>query len=131
MVTDPVDEIIQPGGDVTRAMLADTYWLARDGDRLSLIAVDDMTPDHQQRLLAWLRSHAREVHWFARAAVKAQWRRGEITDIEKATRLTLLGAVPELWLEDTALVRRLCLLVARPPRRERTRWLPARLRRTR
>lgn len=132
MVTDHLDDIIQPGADTARVMVNGTAWLTRDfpDDPLRLVDVDDMTPEHQRRLLAYLRAHAYEQHWFARKAIKEQFQRREIDAIQMATQLTLIGAVPELWLEDTALVRRLVQLVAREPRRERQRWLPARLRRT-
>lgn len=130
-MTDHLDDVLDPGDNVARAMLASTKWLSRDypDDPLRLVDVDDMEPSHQRNLLGYLRDHAREMHFYARMAIEQQFERGEIDSIERATHMTMLGAMPDLWIERTVLYRRLHLLVHGRP--ERRRFLPARLRRTR
>lgn len=125
----PMSDIVWPGDDATRAMLADTYWLTRASadDRLTLTAVDDMTPDHQRRLLDYLRRSADQLHWYARKAINDQFRRYEIGFAARAQLLRQLDIPPAEWLDDTALVRRLVQLVTPPTRGERRRRLPARL----
>lgn len=117
----------------TYKLLGSRYWLTRDDGvhTLRMVAVDDMTPSHRAHLLDWLRRNAaRMVDHVARSLDQAYWR-NEITWEDRAARLADLTAQPPaVWIEDTALVRRLVALVPREPELPR-RGLLDRIRRTR
>jgi len=126
-MTEPDLTLVTP----TRLTLLDTaHWLIDEGR--AIVAVDQLSDSHRRNLLAWLR---------ARAAHLAQDQDGF------DYRLYLLGVLsadryiarqrdrravpPEMWLEETPLVRRLVALTTadqapQPPRRRR--FLPPRLR---
>lgn len=121
--------MILPPSDVATPLLNDEWWLTRRDDRLELIRADDMGYTHRLRLLGWLRRHSVQLHAQAKREIERRHRHDEITDAERIRLLLPLAAGPEVWLEDTALVRRLVAITPKPvPAPRRRRWLPERLR---
>lgn len=120
---------------VAHKLVHSQTWLIRDDDtrQLHWRHVDHLTPSHRAHLLDWLRRNADVMRGHVLRSINQAHRRNEITWPERAAMVRDLTAHPaEVWIEDTALVRRLVQLQpARPPRRDRPRWLPARLRRNR
>lgn len=95
---------------------AATWRTYGDNGQLRTVYLDEMTPGHRLKVLAWLREHAVELLDAEKTAVARQWRRGASTDADYAYAITALEAAsPEMWIEEQALVRRLCQLGARPP----------------
>lgn len=115
--------------DLGRTDLDTEVWLTRRDGRLVPVRVDDMTPAHRRNLLAYLRRNA-DVMWaHQRQLTASYWQTGVIDDATFAARVAHLDrtAAP-VWIEDTALVRRLVALAPpAPPRERRRRLLPARL----
>ena len=105
------------------------HWLARHRGRLVPIRLEDMSDRHRRNLLAWLREHARLMQDHERRAIKGLYLSGFLTGAEHDDRQARLAALPpEVWLEDTVLVRRLVQLAPPTPRPlRRRRQLPARL----
>jgi hypothetical protein len=106
------------------------HWAVWDGDDLVPIRVEDLDDRHRRNVLHWLRQHARLMQDHERRALRGLWRSGAITGREHDRRRIALDALdPDVWLEDTRLVRRLVQLSPPPPRPfRRRRLLPARLR---
>lgn len=86
-----------------------TVWHAwGDDDQLVALYLEDMTPRHRTRLLAWLRERAEELQGRAMDEVARQQKRGELTDAEFAAAAEqLVGIDARTWLEERPLVRRL------------------------
>ncbi|GAY12068.1 hypothetical protein [Pseudonocardia sp. N23] len=121
---------------VAHKLIQSETWLVRDDEtrQLHWRNVEHMTPSHRAHLLDWLRRNADAMRMHVYRSVNQSFRRYEIDGVQRAELIRdLLGDRPAAeWLEDTALVRRLVALQPAPaPRRDRSRWLPARLRRTR
>ncbi|MBN9108607.1 MAG: hypothetical protein J0I34_07470 [Pseudonocardia sp.] len=117
------------------ALLQSHSWITRDPDtrELHLIDLDAMTPSHRAHLLDWLRRNAHVMRGHVHRSINQSQRWGAITWVERAELIRDLEVhPPEVWIEDTPLVRRLVQLEPpAAPRRERQRWLPQRLRRNR
>lgn len=109
------------------------WWAKTPTGELYPIQLEEMTVEHRRALLAWLRRHAAVMHAHQARTNASLWQSGLIDDTELGRRMRALRSVaPQVWLEDTPLVRRLVQLVPRdpaPPRR-RSRRLTALLRRT-
>lgn len=119
---------------VAHKLIQSETWLVRDDEtrQLHWRNVEHMTPSHRAHLLDWLRRNAdRMSDHVAQSLDKAYWRNEISWEYRTERRFDLTARPAAVWLEDTRLVRRLVQLVPAPaPRRERQRWLPARLRRT-
>lgn len=117
-------------GDVGTAMLRQGfYWKIRGpAGELQLVHLDQLSREHQRRLLAWLRRNAETMQAHERRTVARLYQRGRMLAPEFAAAMRPLETVlPEVWIEDTALVRRLVQLVpAEPARPRRHRFLPRR-----
>lgn len=122
--------VVMPPEDTASALCNSTSWLARASDtgRYVLRDVADLEPDHQRRILGWCRAHADQLHWMARKEIDRRFKHGEIGFAHRAELMRPLRCDPAVWLEDTALIRRLVQLVPTPPPSpRRRRYLPARL----
>lgn len=121
-----------PTPDAARKLINSHTWLTRDDDtgELRWVSVLEMTPSHRAHLLTWLRTNADTMRGHVLRSIDRAARNGEITWADRAVELSELFAVTAaVWIEDTPLVRQLVQLAGpREPRRERQRWLPARLR---
>lgn len=93
------------------------HWATRDdADRLVRIRLDDMSPAHRARVLAWCRNNAEFLHTRALDMATRLHRRGVTTAEEFARHVAELQDVPPpVWLEETVLVRRLTQLTPRRP----------------
>jgi len=109
---------------------ADHWATWSDGGQLVRIRLDDMSPDHRRRTLAYLRAHAEFFHTRQLDTLGRLYRRGGLSDREFGDETAYLRALdPHVWLDDTALVRRLVQLTPTPPApARRRRFLPWRLR---
>lgn len=107
---------------------ADHWHAWGDEGQLVQLRLDDMTPSHQRRTLAWLRDHAVQLHGQRKDVSVRLHRRGLLTDGEFADEQRYLDALdPAVWLDDQPLVRRLVQLIPRAPAPvRRRRYLPRR-----
>lgn len=100
------------------ALLQQTAIWRSHGDHAHLVThlIDDMTPDHRARVLAWLRGNAELMQNLHRDHITRLYKRGLLSVEEFAAELAYLDAMPAaVWLEDQPLVRRLVQLVPREP----------------
>lgn len=107
------------------------HWATRDdAGRLIRVRLDDMGPDHRRRVLAWCREHAEFLHTRELDCITTRYKRGHLSDAEFAADVAQVeGVTAAVWLDDTALVRRLAQLTpAQPAPPRRRRLLPWRLR---
>lgn len=109
-------------------LVQDEHWITGDGRTLRL---NDMDPAHLRFALAFCRRYAATLHYDVETALLFE----PESDVEGEWfwRDALLrqhqGTAPEVWIDDTPLVRRLVALVPREPRAPRwRRFLPRRLR---
>lgn len=111
-----------------------TYWRARHPHtgQLHLVLVDALPAGHRANVLAWLRANADLMRAHEARALARAYKTGRLTAAAFAAAMRPLEAVPpEVWIEDTTLVRRLHELTAAEParlRRPSRRLLPTRLR---
>lgn len=107
------------------------WWLTRRrlSGRLEPVNVADLSERHRRNLLAWLRAHPALLAATQRRVYVHLHQAGVLATPTFARCLDRLDAVdPHVWLEDTALVRRLVDLTLPEPRApRRNRQLPRRL----
>lgn len=107
------------------------WWLTRRrwSGHLEPVRVDDLSERHRRNLLAWLRAHPELLAATQRRVYVQLHRAGAMSTPDFARVLDWLDAQdPHVWLEDTALVRRLVDLTPPEPRApRRNRHLPRRL----
>lgn len=103
---------------------ADHWATWNDGGQLVRIRLDDMSPAHRARVLAWCRNNAEFLHTRALDMATRLHRRGVTTAEEFARDVAQIQDVaPAVWVDDTALVRRLVQLTPTPPAPPRRRRL--------
>lgn len=107
---------------------ADHWAMWTDSGTLVRVRLDDMSPDHRRRTLTWLRGHAEFFRTRQLDTIARLYRRGRLSEREFADDTARLEALdPHVWLDDTALVRRLVQLTpAAPVAPRRRRRLPRR-----
>lgn len=120
-------------GDVGTAMLRQaTYWKMRlDDGRLQLVHLDQLGTHHRRHLLAWLRANAALMQAHEARAIARQHKAGHLDDASFAAAMRPLETLaPQVWLDDTALVRRLIQITppGPPPAPRQRRYLPWRKR---
>lgn len=119
MTTD--DELWLPPTEPGMTRLDGETWLTRRGTELVPIQLDDMRPAHRVAVLQWLRDHAALMHrhesdWLAR-----RYARGALSlERFQSRHREHNGTPPHIWIEDTALVRRLHTLIRRDRQRGAT-----------
>lgn len=108
-----------PVADATLVALLEqqTIWRSwGDHGRLVEQLLDEMSPAHRARVLAWLRANAAVLIDGRRDAVATAHKRGFLEDVEMAHELAYLDTLdPAVWVEDQPLVRRLVAMVPREP----------------
>jgi hypothetical protein len=92
--------------------------------------LERMTDRHRRSVITYLRDRAGELHDHHRRALQRELATGR-DYAELVSALAQHGRTqPELWLDETPLMRRLRELSPdQPPGERRRRWLPARFRR--
>jgi hypothetical protein len=112
--------------DVVTRLHQETYWASRHPHgHLVQRRLDDMNERHLTAVLTWLRAHAEQLHRDQIQLLLREWRRGVDRAEIEVDIAHLQRAVPAMWLEETALVRRLVQLAPPPPPRRRRRLLTA------
>lgn len=117
-----------PVDDLVATLHQDQHWVSRDGADLVTLSLDDMPAAHRDAVLGHLRDRAVELHLRHYDDVMHSVQRGaSVHDVIPALARHM-GLDPHVWLEETALVRRLVELHGWEPRPARlVRFLPKRL----
>lgn len=103
---------------------ADHWATWNAGGQLVRVRLDDMSPDHRRRTLAYLRAHAEFFRCRELDALARLYRIGKLSTAEYGAESSYLEALdPHVWLDDTELVRRLVQLTPTPPAPPRRRRL--------
>jgi hypothetical protein len=119
-----VTPLAVPVGGVLLVDQADHWCAWGDEGQLVRFRLDDMPLAHRRRVLAWLRSHADQLHGQQLDLLSRLRRRGQLSDDAFANETATLEATePAVWLEETPLVRRLVQLTPAEPRSVRRRRL--------
>jgi len=102
----------------TRFTLLDTehWWAATRRGARRIVHVDQLDQDHRVELLRWLRQHADvcarwQDSWDYQLYLEGVLTAAQYTDRQHDRR----AVAPEVWIEETPLVRRLVALVAYAP----------------